>query len=837
MNDISRKQLADRLVMALAITASGAMSTHAEEGRPMQLEETVVTAQKREESLQDTPIAISVFNARSIEQLGITEIQDISLYTPNMLGAVQPASSATANFVIRGITEAEPIMSVDPAVGIYMNGVYMARNNGLAFEVVDVERIEVLRGPQGTLYGRNSTGGAVNVITARPLGEFAARQKISVGDRSLFKSHTTINTPEVAGLSAAVSYLHNEQDGYVDNRTTKEQSLTGDFDDFGAQDSDAVNLALRWDATEDFFADYNFDYTDAHDMPTAFQLTQVTPSFVPGPNPNPSPVSIPGLGQVDTWPLYPGSNDMGFGDGVLAGTYAAFGGNLAAPLCSLDPGCVEFANAPNDAFGGGTPSMVFMGGMNPAYEAGEANMDANNRVNGLAMPYQAREDLTIYGHSLTLSWDLSERLQMKSISAYRKLKSVQYTDLNGGGFNDQRDVGGGIVALYANGRNDKKQDQFSQEVQFVGSLPRLEYVAGLYYFEEKAHESTEETVAPLLGFFSPEKAYTARNSSEAVFGQATWNPDVLEDRLRVTLGLRYTADHRKLDLADNPEEKASFSQDYGNTSGGLTLDYDFTDEVNGYAKYSRGYKSGGFMARTSIANQKPFDEETVNAYELGLKSQFWDNRVRLNAAIFLNEFDDLQLSQFEPTNSGAESVVNNAGSASIYGLEIDAVALLGEGLTLNFSYGYLDPDYDEYQFSSPATGYQPVDVSDVAHFQMVSEQNGTVGVQYDFAPFSFGELTLYADASYNSGYKHGTLDTAFDKYTKADAFTLVNARATLSNIAVTDRTRLKVALWSKNLTDEEYRTYGIAAFEQLGFAGATFNEPRSYGLDIVFYFE
>ena len=259
--------------------------------------------------------------------------------------------------------------------------------------------------------------------------------------------------------------------------------------------------------------------------------------------------------------------------------------------------------------------------------------------------------------------------------------------------------------------------------------------------------------------------------------------------------------------------------------------------MNGYAKYSRGYKSGGFMARTSIANQKPFDEETVNAYELGLKSQFWDNRVRLNAAIFLNEFDDLQLSQFEPTNSGAESVVNNAGSASIYGLEIDAVALLGEGLTLNFSYGYLDPDYDEYQFSSPATGYQPVDVSDVAHFQMVSEQNGTVGVQYDFAPFSFGELTLYADASYNSGYKHGTLDTAFDKYTKADAFTLVNARATLSNIAVTDRTRLKVALWSKNLTDEEYRTYGIAAFEQLGFAGATFNEPRSYGLDIVFYFE
>ena len=243
------------------------------------------------------------------------------------------------------------------------------------------------------------------------------------------------------------------------------------------------------------------------------------------------------------------------------------------------------------------------------------------------------------------------------------------------------------------------------------------------------------------------------------------------------------------------------------------------------------------MARTSIENQKPFDEETVDAYEVGLKSEFWNNRVRLNAAIFRNEFDDLQLSQFEPSPTGAESVINNAGSATMQGFELDAIALIAEGLTVNFSYGYLDQEYDEYLFTSPATGFLPVDVSDNAHFPSASEQNASLGIQYDFSPFSFGELSARMDVSYSDGYKHGTLDSEFDKYTEAESFTLVNARVSLSEVELTDSSRLRIALWGKNLTDEEYRVFGITAFETLGFAGAVFNEPLSYGLDIVFDYD
>ena len=165
------------------------------------------------------------------------------------------------------------------------------------------------------------------------------------------------------------------------------------------------------------------------------------------------------------------------------------------------------------------------------------------------------------------------------------------------------------------------------------------------------------------------------------------------------------------------------------------------------------------------------------------------------------------------------------------------LALVAEGLTVNFSYGYLDPEYDDYLFASPATGFVPVDVSDDAHFPLASEQNASVGIQYDFAPFSFGELSARLDVAYNDGYQQGTLDSDFDKFTEAEAFTLVNGRVTLSEVEIADSSRIRFALWGKNLTDEEYRVFGITAFEQLGFAGAVFNEPRSYGLDIIFDYE
>jgi iron complex outermembrane receptor protein len=238
-----------------------------------------------------------------------------------------------------------------------------------------------------------------------------------------------------------------------------------------------------------------------------------------------------------------------------------------------------------------------------------------------------------------------------------------------------------------------------------------------------------------------------------------------------------------------------------------------------------------------VANQKPFDPEFVDAYEVGYKAQLFDHRLTLNTAAFINKFDDLQLSQFVPSAAGAETVVSNVGKATIKGLEIEIVAIPVEGLTVDLNYGLLDLKYDEYLFSSASNNFQPVDVSDAAHFPTASKQSVSLGVQYDFLPFSWGALTARVDTIYNSGYKNDTLDTMYDQYTESNAFTLVNGRLTLSQIEAAQGT-LEFSAWGKNMFDEEYRTYGIGSFgAPLGFAGAVYNEPRSWGLDVTYRYE
>ena len=814
------------LAAAIFAVVASQHAAAAEDTRSTTVEEVIVTAQKHEESLQQTPIAISAFSAASLEVRGITQTQDVSLFTPNMTAAVQPASSGTASYAIRGIAQTEPIMSVDPAVGVYMNGVYMARNNGLAFDVADVERIEVLRGPQGTLYGRNSLAGAVNIVTAQPKGEFAIKQTLTTGSRDLFRSRTTVDTPEFAGFSAKISHLYTRQDGYVDNVTPASQSMTGDHEDFGAKKDQGWNFALKWQASDTVTLDYNYDQTKNRDMPAAFQLTYVQPGFILGSNANPA---------GGAYPLGPNSNNGGFGDGVLLGTYAAFGNTPAAGLCSLDPACVAFANTPNAAFGGGTPSQAMLGPMDGVYGNGAANVKSNGRASELSLPYQGVESLNIKGHSLTATWDLSDELQFKSISAYRKMNDTQHTDLSGGGYLDMTGVGGSIASLYAINELYQEQNQVSQELQVIGTHDQVDWVAGLYYFREHVESYTGQTVAPTMGAFDYSE-YEVTNYAKAIYGQATYTPESM-DRLHLTLGLRSTNDKRELELQDPTGATGDFSHNYKNMSGGATAAYDLTPDMNVYAKYGRGYISGGFNARTSVSNQKPFDPEFVDAYEVGFKSQLLDHRLTLNTAAFINKFDDLQLSQFVPSAAGAETVVSNVGKATIQGLEVEIVAIPVEGLTVDLNYGLLDLKYDEYLFSSAANNFQPVDVSGAAHFPTASKQSLSLGLQYDFVPFSWGALTARVDAVYNSGYKNDTLDTMYDRYTESNAFTLVNGRLTLSEIEAAQGT-LEFSAWGKNMFDEEYRSYGIGSFgAPLGFAGAVYNEPRSWGLDVTYRYQ
>jgi iron complex outermembrane receptor protein len=601
-------------------------------------------------------------------------------------------------------------------------------------------------------------------------------------NRDRFRTHTTVDTPQWAGLSGKFSYMHYEQDGYVKNDTTNFQQ--GRAGDFGERDDDAFNIALTWRATDNLVFDFNYDNTDSTTVPQASQLSWAS--------------SDAGRLVTDYVAFFPGCFDT-------------------SPLC-----------AP----------------INETYAAGEESA-SSKRVSRLNMPYAGEEDLEIDGYSLIATWELSDNFTIKSLTGGRDMELQQRTDLSGGGFSTNPGVTfSGVTTLFAAGApNIKEQDQFSQEFQFIGEAGNFNYIAGLYYFEEDAHENTVEQVSLNLSFWGPAKIYDVDNTSKAIYGQGTYS---FSDSLRLTLGLRYSEDEKKLfqDQAPdplNPEQRiqAKFDEEFDNTSGNITLDYDWNPDVSTYFRYATSYKSGGYFSRTPIAYQRPFDEETVETFELGLKSQWLENRLRANVAVFYSEYEDLQISQFLPGTGGAESILSNAGNANYSGIEVEMVAVPITGLTLNPTYGWLDPEYDEYNFFDPTgqfcgTPETVCDVTDRAVFPNTSENNASFGAQYEFAPSSYGSWSARMDVVWNDGYSFETIEISDPSRIEADSHTLVNARVNLDAISLVDTGNLSLSLWGKNLTDEEYRTYSIGAFEPLGFTTTVYNEPLSWGLDLIY---
>ena len=251
--------------VAKAVLLAAGISTPL--GALAQLEEVVVTAQKKEESLQDTPIAISAFTAENLEQIGALSAVDVGDHTPNAWITRSLGSNSNIRVSIRGIGTAEPSLAVDPKVGIYLDGAYIARNSGAVFDVVDLERIEVLRGPQGTLWGKNTTGGAMNLITKKPSGELSGKVEMTAGNDGLGRAFFTLDTPEAGGFAAKISYVKKVYDGWQSN-------VNPDSDpEPGSEDTDAFRLSANWDITDTFSAYYSYDRTESEAVSPMLHFT------------------------------------------------------------------------------------------------------------------------------------------------------------------------------------------------------------------------------------------------------------------------------------------------------------------------------------------------------------------------------------------------------------------------------------------------------------------------------------------------------------------------------------------------------------------------------------
>lgn len=773
--DLVIKPIAFAVACALSGQAFAAdENTQNKEDKTSAIERISVTAQKRVSSLQETPIAITAFDNDAIENLGIEDIGDVSNMAPNV--KIIPTFGSTFNVAmnIRGQSNAEPSLGVDPKVGVYLDGVYLARNAGALFSIVDLERMEILRGPQGTLWGKNTTGGAISLVTKKPSDEFELKQKFSMGSNDLFKSITSIDTGEFGNVTAKITYMTSEDDGWAKNtyEGAKEKNI-------GAEDVDAMRLALRYTG-DDFTIDYSFDSTDGSSVSHPGQISNVRAHFAD-----------------------PAVPTMHMGTGKL------YGGNVFAMM--------------------------------------KANEHDDTRQTEFELDRHGREYVDIEGHNLTIEWDFSEDHTFKSISSSRTYESDLSggIDLDGGAYMaaaldfstnppsvDYTDV---IANPAFHSQNMKSQDQQSQEFQLLGEFMGgdLQYVAGYYYFSEEGEENNPWQINIFTGqganllFAEPLQwggFFNVSSKAHAVFVNVDYK---LTDQLSVIAGLRHTQDEKAVvNLSENDpmlRNDLGAEHDWTKTVGSLKFNYIMDEDLSVYGQVVQGYAAGAYNmgsvdrfaylnpANLGEANYEgtltPADPEDTIAYEIGVKTMMLDDRLMLNSAVFYNDNTNLQINELD----GQVRRSKNSGESETLGFEIDAKFAATEALFFTASYGYRDTEYTRDEFT------------DVARYSASVAMNWTV------AELEWGNVNFHTNYVMNDEYQF----TATDPSLVADAYELLGARLSISDIKVGDDSNLKIALWGKNITDEEYVVHGA----NMGFYDTkVYGAPATYGMDITFEF-
>lgn len=736
--------------------------------------EIIVTAQRREQNLQEVPIAISAVGEAFLARRNITSVEQLGSIAPNVRIERGSSSSTVTQVVIRGATTLNPSMSWEPAVGMYLDGVYLGKAQGGFFDVADIERVEVLRGPQGTLYGRNTLAGAVNIITKKPTGELGGKAQVSVGNYDYHQARATIDLPSFGDFAVKLSGQITKRDGFYDVVPSPVANVpaagAADIDELDSVNSKSGLVQVRYDPGNGFVADYAFDYSKVNQRPSYNQ---------------------------------PYSYDQG---GIF------------------DPA---------------SPMYQFGGAFFPYDKYTSDEYQRNASVNSNAF-----ERTRVYGHNLTLRYDAGDIGELKSITAYRDVK-----------FDDLIDLDGSPLPLAQSAR-DSDYNFFSQEFQIAGSQGRFDYVVGVFYSADEASTLNPQT------FFGGASTYDSRFSgktkSYAAFTQVDYHAT---DALTLTAGLRYTHEKKTISryYVDFAAPGNSFAYNIGNVPGAITpglvpdsriysggaakynnvsptfvANYKFSEEINGYAKYAKGFKSGGFngetVDRTELDN--PYKPEKMDSYEVGLKTRLFDNRVSLNVAGFWNESKDMQLSVFT-AQGAASSYVLNAGKARVRGLEVELNGQIADGLNFIGSFAYLDAKYKEYTEGG-------VNEADNRAFIYAPKYQISASLDWRAAEFSNGsQLNLIGDLNYvartfNYPYAlEGRTAAGQNAYeTRIPSRTVVDLRAVLSRIPG-GNADWTVSLYAKNVFDvNKPRTFMDFGSSFGGLTVANYIEPRTYGFTL-----
>lgn len=759
-------------VSALALTLGGAANaqtgeTNLRERAPS--DRIVVTARKREEDLQDTPIAITALSAAELEARGALNITDIAGYAPNVDISSSPSGGgggANSQITIRGVGQTDFLLTTDPGVGVYVDGVYFARSTGGVLDLVGLARAEILRGPQGTLFGRNTIGGAINLVSERPDGDGSGFAEVAIGEFDRVDLRAGFDATVVEDvLTFGVSGLSRNADGYATRLTTGE--------DLGDENIVSVRATALWTPDPDFEMFFSADYSRARENSTA----------------------VSSIG-----PFNPAAGLIGLYNGVVPAAL----GEPAFTDPSTDSLFTTNATGPN--------------------------------VN----------DSDVWGVSATADWDVGANVTLRSITAYR----AQTVTFGRDGDNSPLTIRETL--------NFGKQHQFSQEFQVLGSAleGRLEYVGGLFYFDELAKDANNVRIAvPLfqalealpapLGppgapcaapFFAPgcpgnpanigldisqDTFLSIENTSYAAFGHATYD---VTDQLSLTLGGRWTRDEKDLeaDLVRLFSRAVIFdgavSDSFENFSGKVGLEYAVNDDVLAYASFSQGFKAGGFNGRPLAVNElTSYDPETLDSWEAGLKTEWLNGALIANGAVFFNQYEDIQLTAAVQDATGNLVVtVDNAAEAEILGAEFELQYFPTDRFDLFASVGWLDAEYTDVGQATTIT----------ANSELVKapEWTGNILARYRHPIAGFGDVVLQADATYTGDVFN---DVQNSPIVAQDAYTLVNLRAALQPSGGA----WEVAAFLRNAFDETYIVNGTdgGAF---GISEAVVGRPQEWGVSV-----
>jgi iron complex outermembrane receptor protein len=722
-----KKQLISLFIAAMVLPGMQAVA------QEPALEEILVTAERREQSLQDVPLSVTAFTGEMVEEAQIVRMEDVTIRTPNL--KMTAFNTAESQIFLRGIGSTNDGPVSDPSVAVFIDEVYIGRPSGASTDLYDLERIEVLRGPQGTLYGRNAAGGAINIFTKTPQQEFEARAGLTVGDYNLVAFRGYINGPITDNLAGKLTGNFRQRDGFAENVTTGQ--------DLEEDNTTSLRGQLLFTPTDSLDILLGFDYTDIDTSGDNRFLT-----------------------NFDIEPVF--------------------------PPALTDPQQAEIAT-----FGG---------------DPRKSNHDEIQRSDKELYGLMARFDLAFDWATLT------------SITAYRESESAWFMPLVP--LLSDRSGGSGIFEV--DDGAEQEAEQFSQEFRLAGASDSLDWVVGLYYFDEDVFKAERFVTywGPTTGldavFNTGDVTFNMDGSttSIALFGQFTW---AMTESLELTVGARYTEDEKEQtsDAVSNQPltgavwgiplgpsgapYTASGKDSWDQVTPRVSLAWSVTDEHMLYVTYAEGYKSGAFNSHSSSPELAtvPLLPETSTNIEVGARTEWLDGRIRFNLTYFDTDYEDLQ------TWSLIDFVlVADNAAAEISGIESDFAIAFTENFSIMGSFATLDSEFTEGANAGNKLRRAPETSWSLTADLVVPMRNGA-------------SLGFIATGSYTDEY-HMELDN--DLRGLEPDVTVLDASVRY----VSASQRWDLTLWGKNLTDELYAVHHIDG----SFGGGTkiWAPPRMWGV-------